>query len=107
MNPFTVATLSALATSLVMTLIWIAVIPWLRMERLRRRAKGIRPQPGQIWRQEDDMLYVVETTNTGLRLMRVDANSGQVTEFTDTWVEWQERIQNRVVWYTGAQRALS
>jgi hypothetical protein len=94
----------ALLVLMVIALIGWVIVPYVRLSRLRKRALDVTPQAQQIWVQEGDILYILDTNHTGVKCVSI--HDGKSFTWWDSWPQWQQRLQNRVVWYTGQQRPL-
>jgi hypothetical protein len=79
---------------------WFVLVPWLRLSLRRRASREHRPQPMEIWVQDDALLYIEAVDATGVELLTFDRQK-HVHRWKDTWADWNTRLQNRTVWFTG------
>ena len=80
--------------------------PYIQLEVRRYRSRKIRPQPEQIWVQDGDLIYIDAVTPTGVEVIHMAPNSKTVNKWKDTWPEWETRVRNRSIWYTGRRQPL-
>jgi len=78
--------------------------PWLKLELRRRRSRHIVPAAGQVWAQDDGVLWVESTDATGVWLVTLHA--GTLRRWQDTHEAWRERLNRRALWFTGQRREL-
>jgi hypothetical protein len=57
----------------------ILAVHWVRLELHRARSRFRRPQPMELWRQDDALLYIESTDTTGVHLLAFDAATNLIT----------------------------
>jgi hypothetical protein len=83
-----------------------ALWPWAQLEHRRHRSRAVQPAAGQLWRLDDGLLYVVEVNVSGIRLLYT-APGGRTLAWTEDHQQWQQRLANRVCWFSGQTRELT
>ena len=55
----------------------------------------------------DQLLYIEAVSEHGVALLTLDRPTGQLLRWTDSWVQWAQRMQVRTVLYAGQRQPLS
>lgn len=84
----------------------LVALPYITLEYKRRKSRAIRPQPEQIWMQDEDLLYIDSVDGTGVEIIHWERGGSTINRWKDTWPEWEVRLRARVLWYTGVRRPL-
>jgi hypothetical protein len=77
----------------------LILLPLAKIEIKRRASRSHIPQPGEIWVQDTEALYVVAVGPSGVELRSVGA------VWQDTWDDWTTRLKRRSVYWTGTTQA--
>jgi hypothetical protein len=80
------------------------ILPFIRQEMRRHAARRHTPQPEEIWIQDGEILYIDATSPTGVEIIHFDGKT--MNRWKDTWVEWQQRLKVRNIYWTGQRRPL-
>jgi hypothetical protein len=95
-----------LAFLVIVSIIQLLVVPYIKLERKRNASKMHIPQPQEIWVQDDDLLYIESVDAAGIDLMAVNGKTKAVSKWKDSWTDWGQRLENKVLYFTGQQRQL-
>lgn len=90
---------------MLIALIFFVAVPFVRLEMRRRQSRKVAPSPEQIWIQDGDLIYIDFVDSTGVGIISSLGN-GNVVKWKDSWPQWRQRLQDRVLWYTGQSRPL-
>lgn len=93
--------LAALALVALRYVVW----PWARLEHRRRRSRMVKPAVGQVWVQDDALVWIADVNVTGVSC--VTLHDGKLRRWEDSHASWAHRVNNRVLWFTGQTRALT
>jgi hypothetical protein len=87
-------------------LLQFVLVPYIRLQIRRKASRDHRPQPEEIWVQDDGIIYIDAVGPTGVEIMTFDPNTHTFHKWKDTWADWERRVQMRTVYYTGQRRPL-
>lgn len=103
--------LSTLAIqALVLVVLWailqFLVLPYVRLQQKRAAARKHKPQPEEIWVQDDGIIYIHKVDASGVEWLTFAPETKEFTAWKDTWGQWAERLELRTVWFTGQRQPL-
>jgi len=82
------------------------VIPYVRLSMKRHEAMTHIPTREEIWVQNDQLLYIDEVNASGVELLAYDSRTNQAYRWSETWDQWQHRLNSHTLFYTGQKRPL-
>ena len=106
-----IAWLASLAiVVLLVLLITYVVVPYVRLQRMRAASRLHSPQPEEIWVLDEGIMYINAVTPTGVEILYTCTHPAtgkpEISQWKDTWEDWQKRLQLRTVYFTGQRRPL-
>lgn len=82
------------------------LLPYLRVQAKRRESMSHRPQPEEIWVQNDGIIYIDAVTSMGVEIMAYDPNGKTFFKWRDSWEQWNQRLKTHTLYYSGQRRPL-
>ena len=96
---------AGVALIVIALIVFLVVVPYFKLQALRRKSWEHVPQPQEIWMQDDALIYINDVNPTGVLIVSMDSR-GRATTWKDTWEDWHKRLRSRTLWYTGQKRPL-
>jgi hypothetical protein len=91
---------------LVLVIVYV-LVPYRRLRKARANSREHLPQANEIWIQDDQLLYIEHSDVTGVECLAFDPDTKTPYRWKDTWTAWNERLDKRVVYFTGQRQSLT